>query len=106
MVGLSSNLDELRRKRNRSSDRIFVLSPIEGKFSLNGAGVVDKRLYAGKGENNLHAKQLPNGLWSLYLDHGLLPQPLKQLFTNFHTCEKFVREYYLKRNIEVKEIID
>jgi len=100
------NLDNLRRKKNKSNDRVFVLKPIAGKFSLNSAGTVDKRLYSGRGENNLHAKQQPDGLWSLFLDYGMAPQPLKQQFTNFKLCEKAVREYYLRRNIEVKEILD
>ena len=103
MAELSSNLDELRKQKMRSLDRVFVLEPTE-KFTPAEAGTVDKRLYT-KG-NNLHAKQQPNGLWTLYLDHGTLPQPLKQQFTGFNICEDTIRKYYAKRNISVKEVLD
>lgn len=92
------------KQKMRSNDRVFVLAAIEGKFTLTTAGTTDVRLYT-KG-NQLHARQMDNGLWFLYLECGALPPPLKQMFTNFNLCEKTVREYYLRRNIEVKEIKD
>lgn len=83
---------------------MFILAPIEGKFALNTSGTADPRLFTG--ENKLHAVQGVNGLWTLKYEKGIMQEPLKQTFTNFKFVEQFVREYFLKRNIEVKEIID
>lgn len=104
MEEFSSRLAEKLKARNRSSDRIFVLAPIEGKFALNTSGTADPRLFTG--ENKLHAIQGVNGLWTLKYEKGIMQDSLKQTFTNFSTLERYVRDYFLKRNIEVKEIID
>lgn len=104
---LGVSVDALRdrlKARNKATDRVIVLAPIEGKFALNTSGLVDKRLFSG--ENKLHALQGVNGLWTLRYEMGITPEPLKQIFTNFSTLERIVRDYFLKRNVEVKEIID
>lgn len=92
------------KEKMRSTDRILVLKPPEGKVARGVDGLPDKRLF--NGENRLHAVQLPNGMWVLKFDHGSLPQPLKQTFTRFNILVDFVRAYYAKRNIEIKEVID
>lgn len=89
----------------RSEDRVFILAPIEGKNTITNSGLVDNRLFTGT--NKLHAIMDPQTLmWSLKFEKGIVPAPLKQKFTKFSLLEKFVRDYFKARNIEVKEIID
>ena len=100
MSGRADNL-----VKNRSSDRILVLSKIEGLPSLTSKGLVDDRLF--NGGNRLHAIMDPEyGFWSVRYDEGLVPQPLQQRWTSFTRLFDFVSGYFKRRNIEIKEIID
>lgn len=94
-----------QKNKLRSDDRIFKLSVIDAKAPLTNLGLVDKRLFSG--ENQLHAiKDDQYGLWGLKYDSGVLPEPLKQKFTTFKECVKFATDYFLRRNIQIEEIID
>lgn len=88
--------------KNQSNDRILELVKIPGKDTRNTAGLVDNRLFTG--ENKLHAVMEPNGLWSLKYDSGNLPEFLRQQFTSFSILLRTLKEYFYKRNIEIKEI--
>lgn len=92
------------KNKNRADDRIFVLKPIEGKFSISASGNTDTSLF--KGDNNLHARMNEYSNWYLAYDKGAVPPMLKQQWTSFTKLERFVKEYYLKRNVEVVKIID
>lgn len=94
-------------KTMRTHDRVFVLEPIDvrGKRALDPQGNIDPRLFTGT--NKLHAVRGPHSaLWSLKYDMGAVPGALKQQFTNFNTLLIFVTEYYKRRNVIVKEVID
>ena len=94
-----------KNDNDRSTDRILMLAPIAGKATKSSEGFTDNRLFTG--ENKLHAVlDKEHMLWYLRMDSGLLAQELKQKFTSFSMLRKFVTDYYLRRNIEVKEVID
>lgn len=89
----------------RSSDRILVLEKMEDKPTLNSMGITDNRLFSG--ENRIHAiMDSENCWWSIKYDHGLVPQPLRQSFTNFTKLMNFVTGYFERRNIRIKEVLD
>lgn len=83
--------------------RVLSLGRMEGKNVLTNVGTIDNRILTG--ENKLRAFMEPNGLWSLKYEFGAVPEPLRQQFTSFSALNKVVKEYYHKRNIEVKEVI-
>lgn len=92
----------IRRKENKTLDRILILRPIEGKSAKRDTGLTDNTLFTGA--NRLHAVQNPqNGLWSLKYDSGLIPPALKMQFTNFNILMTYVTEYFKRRNISVRE---
>src|SRR6185312_6876886 len=98
-------LDSERVRKNRNSDRILVLQRMEGKNTLSTKGIPDNRLFTG--ENKLHAIFDPEeSMWYLKFDAGLLPEQFKQWFTTFDKLLTFVKMYYEKRNVLVKEVID
>jgi hypothetical protein len=99
-------IDEIKLKSKiKSNDRIFILAPIEGKSAKDVSGNSDARLFTG--ENSLHAiLDIRTCLWSLKYKSGALPGGLQQQFTSWALLKKHVTDYYKKRNIEVKEIIE
>lgn len=97
-------MDSPTIKKNRATDIILVLKPKEGG-PKNKSGTVDNRLFSGN--NNLHAvMNTQNCLWTLQMDHGLIPGGLQQSFTGFTPLLKYVTDYYNRRNVEIAEIID
>lgn len=93
------------KTKERRTDRIVYLKPVEGKFSLSSGGVTDQRLFTG--ENKLHVvKDSRNNLWFFKYDAGGLPEPLRQRFSNFDIALDFARKYFLKRNVEITGIED
>lgn len=97
-------LDSERHKKNANSDRILVLERMPGKSILNTKGVTDNRLFTG--DNKLHAIFNPdNSMWYLKFDAGHLPEQFKQWFTSFSKLLSFARQYYEKRNVQIKEVI-
>lgn len=100
-------LDQEQKINNslKSNDRVIVLSPIEGKNTVSNTGLTDNRLFTG--DNKLHAiLDEQHMLWSLRYEKGITPAPLQQKFTNFRILLEFVKEYYNRRNIAVKEVIE
>ena len=95
---------DLHNNRVQSSDRIIVLEPIPGQKPKTSSGLDDPRLFSG--ENKLHAVMEPNCLWYLKYEMGGLPEPLKQKFTSFPRALAHVKQYFLKRGVQVKEVID
>ena len=91
--------------RNHTSDRILVLRPIPGKEALTSKGLTDPRLF--KGGNALHAfLDTTTLLWKCKFEQGILPDELKVSFTKFSLLLEYVKKYFLKRNIEVTEVVD
>lgn len=89
----------------RANDRILVLQVMEGKKPLDSNGVIDPRLF--KRDNNLHVIMDNQGcLWRLAFDEGMLPMSLRQKFTSFNRAKRAVEDYYHKRNVQIKEVID
>lgn len=97
---------ELRRKSKMHSDtRVFVLKPMEGRSPLTSSGAVDKRLFSG--ENNLVAvRDIDKGMWVLRYLKSSLPAGLDVQFTEFNQLVAFVKQYFLKRNVEVTDILE
>ena len=95
----------MARNNLASWDRVIVLEPIDDKQPLSSTGLVDPRLFTG--ENKLHAIKNPQTcLWSLKYDMGIVPPPLKGQYTGFNALKKFCEDYFNKRNMRIKEIID
>lgn len=97
------DIEERRRGKMKSDDRILVLKPMEGKPTLTAEGTVDKRLF--KGENNLHALyDVYTGSWKMAYDMGGLPGGLQGKFTTFNELVTTARNYFSRRNVEITEI--
>lgn len=91
----------------RKTDIILVLKPIEGKFTLSSAGLVDKRLFDKENANRLHLKMDPSSsLWSFCYDLGTLPPGLKGQYTSSTRAFNHAKYYLDKRNIEITEVLD
>lgn len=91
-------------EKHRSTDRVFVLEVMEGKTGKSAGGLLDNRLFTE--ENKLHAIQNPSScLWYLKYEQGIVPEPLRQQFTNFNALHKYVEGYFNKRNVNIKEVI-
>lgn len=97
------DVEERRRGKMKSDDRVLVLRQMEGKPSLAADGAIDKRLF--KGENNLHALyDVDNGCWKMAYDMGGIPGGLQGRFTTFDQVVSTARAYFNKRNVEIVEI--
>lgn len=100
MSGRATNLI-----KNMSHDRILVLAPMDGLEPTNGAGMIDKRLF--KGGNALHAiMDEEYGHWHVQFESGIVPEALQMKWTSFPKLHAYVNQYYNKRNIEIKDVID
>lgn len=100
MSGRETNLT-----KNNSTDRVLTLKPVEGKTVTDTSGKIDQRLF--NGENRLHAiRDAEYGLWTLQLEHGSLSQALNQKWTSFPKLFEAAKAYFLKRNVEISEIIE
>ena len=98
------DLKERELAKMHMSDRIIVLQPMEGKTPLSSTGNVDKRIFSG--ENNLHGiLKTDTGLWEFWYEKGSLPGALECKFTTFAGLLDYAKEYFAKRNVEVKEVI-
>lgn len=87
-----------------SNDRILVLEAMPGKNARNVAGRVNTTLFTGT--NKLHAIRDPQvSLWYFKYDDGVLPESLKCQFTSFPKLLTYARDYYKKRDIQIKEVI-
>jgi len=90
----------------RTNERKFVLERVEGDKVRRNDGTVDNTLFTG--DNNLIAVFDPEtNMWGLRYEKGTLPGAFKdQRFTQFAKLVAYVKNYYAKRGIEVKEIVD
>jgi len=96
---------EQNSSKMRSSDRVLVVRPIEGKTAISTTGLLDNRLFTGG--NTLHATmETESCLWRLRYDTGVLPEQLKQKFTSFRLLKQHADRYFLKRNLEIVEVKD
>lgn len=99
------SMEELEAEKNRRTDRILVLKPIDEKAPKTVYGNVDPGLFTGK--NKLHAIVDPETMfWSLKYEFGGLPEELKQCFTSFEMLKKYASGYYKKRNLIISEVLD
>lgn len=91
--------------RMRSPDRVLVLKVKEGKKPISSTGTADPRIFSG--ENKLHAIMDPQScLWRFKYDMGIVPEPLKCVFTSFSALKKHADTYYSRRNIDIVEVKD
>ena len=99
------DIEELRRTKNRSIDRVLSLELIDGKAQMSSTGLVDRGLFTG--DNKLHAiMDTSTCLWYCKYERGSPPPALQQKFTSFKRLFEFVKNYFSKRNINIKEIVD
>jgi hypothetical protein len=92
----------------RSPDRVLQLELIDGMKPLNSMGIVDPRLFKdGEDANRLHAiMDAETCLWSFKYEKGGVPPALTGKYTGFKAAKKFAEDYFVKRNIRIKEIKD
>ena len=92
--------------KERKSDRVLVLEPIEGQKVRGSTGMVDPTLFTG--ENNIHALQEPiTGFWRVKYDRGSPPPSIKeQKFTSFNRLMEFLGPYFEKRGVSITKVID
>jgi hypothetical protein len=101
-----SIMDRTQNKiHTMSNDRVLVLAPMEGMSTKSSSGLTDNRLFTG--DNRIHAIRDPQStFWYVKYDQGIVPPPLQQRFTTWQKMYDYVREYFKRRNILIKEIID
>lgn len=96
---------EVDKNKTRSSTRILVLQPIEGKEAKTSKGLVDNRLW--KGGNELMAvMDETNCTWRLKYKAGAVPPQIQGVYTNFTKAYNAAVEYFKSRDIEIVEVKD
>ena len=91
--------------KNHTATRELVQKIKDGMKPLDSIGIVDARLFSGS--NKLIAFRDPvTLLWKVRYTVGGIPEQLKQTWTKFSYLLDYVRGYYLKRNIEIVDVID
>lgn len=98
-MSLTSNMT-----KNNSDHRLLNLDTADGKAPISSTGLIDRRLFTG--EVQLKATMDETGLWSMKYTEGNLPEPLRQKFTSFSTLRDFAEEYFKKRNVVIKEVVN
>lgn len=90
----------------RNLDRILRLEVEDNKKPKSTLGTVDTRLFTGGQE--LHLKMdIQSNLWSFrYSNNGILPDPLKGVFTTFKKGYDVAKDYYARRNVRIAEVLD
>ena len=84
------------------NDRILKLKQRNPGSTKASAGLIGTEVL--KGNNNLHAKyDEAIQLWHLKMEHGEIPQPLRQRFTSFSQLFKVVQTYFDHKDIDVYE---
>ena len=92
----------------RSSDRILMLEPVEGKDAKKGnnSGIIDPTLFK-EGGNRLHCVMDPETcLWTFKYEKGMVPPMLKGTWTGFRAAKRHAEDYFLGRNIKITEVKD
>lgn len=98
-----SHENTVEHKMN-APEREIVIRPLDGKKTLDSAGIVDTRLW--KGGNSIRALMGETGLWYFKYESGILPDALKVQFTSINKLIAFAKDYFSKRNLEVVEVKD
>ncbi len=96
---------KMKNVANVSTDRILKLIPTEDAAKRRSN--FNLKIYEG---GHIHAIQ-ESGLW--YLEYrqangkgaGVLPEMLKQRWTNFNQLIKFLAPYFENRGIKLEEVI-
>lgn len=102
---MSYDIEERRRAKMRSDDRIIILRVQEGKKAKDSAGRVDPRLFSG--DNKLHGiYDERTGMWNMRYETGGLPLGLQEKFTSFEDLLAHAKKYFRTRNVEVAGVID
>lgn len=84
----------------RTRDRVLVLEVIDDTKPKSLHGLLDIG-------NKLHALADTNtGLWAFKYERGVLPEMLKCQFTSFKALLQYAQDYYGKRNLKIKEVLD
>jgi hypothetical protein len=97
------DVEDRRKNKMKSDDRVLILKPMEGKTALSAAGAVDKRLF--NGENKLHAiYDEVKGNWYMKYDMGGLPGGLQGQFTLFSELLATAKSYFKKRYVDIVEV--
>ena len=76
-----------------STDRVLLLSSRPGASKHNHQ-YKDSKFYA----------KTDASLWYLSCENGSIPEPLKQKFTKYSMLLRTVREYYDRKEVDVKEV--
>lgn len=93
------------KAKMHSDVRYIEAKPIEGKFTKSSGGLIDTRIFTG--ENKIIAERDPmTSFWTVRYEQGALPQAFRGSWTSFTRLMDYLKSYFEKRNIEVKEIID
>ena len=81
------------------NDRVLKLTQRNPKDS---PGLIGREVFTGG--NKLHAiYQEDTGLWHFKLEHGAVPEPLKQQFTSFNGMMKYAKTFFDNKNIDITE---
>lgn len=92
------------QKMLNPTDRILILQQMEGKKAKDSYGMTDPKLFTG--ENKMHVLKEPQtNFWYFKYEQGSVPEVMKCKFTTFTAALKFAAAYYMRRNIEIKEVI-
>lgn len=68
----------------------------------NSPGLIGREVFTGA--NKLHALyDESTGLWKFKLDHGVLPEVLRQQFTSFIALMKHAKTYFNNKDIDIVE---
>lgn len=85
-----------------NSDRILVLEKVDPKGKTD---MIDPAVFEGK--NSLHAVMDPSTcMWTMKYEHGSIPAPLRQKFTNFATLKIAAAKYFSEKNIKIAKVLD
>lgn len=102
---MSYDIEERRKAKMRSDDRILILKVAEGKQAKDSAGKVDPRLFSGA--NKLHGVyDERTGMWNMRYETGGLPGGLQEKFSEFEDLVAHAKKYFKTRNVEIAGIID
>lgn len=86
----------------RNTDRVLVLERRDA--TKKDIGLVDPKILTGG--NRLHAVMLPDTMWVMKYEHGMVPPQLKDRFTSFPALKQHAETYFSTRNLKIKEVID
>lgn len=86
----------------RSNDRVLILEKVNPNDK--DFGLIDPKLLTG--DNRIRGVMNEQGLWTFKYDKGMLPAPLKDLFTDFNSLKRHAEAYFANKNLRIKEVID